>query len=257
MAERIPPDTSPLQALLLRAGLYPMLLHAIVQRLPRRPFYGRELLLQCEEVGVQSLPVVLLTAVFTGMVLALQSFIAFHRFAAESMTATVVSMSILRELGPVLVGLMVAGRIGAAFAAELGTMRVTEQIDALWTLSTDPIRYLVIPRFFAALLMMPLLVVLADAIGIGGGYLVSVYILDQNPTIYWHNTFLFLKQIDFYSGLLKALVFGGIIGLVGCAEGYYCEGGAVGVGEATTRAVVLSAMSILVGDYLLTAWIFQ
>ncbi|RMH61852.1 MAG: ABC transporter permease [Zetaproteobacteria bacterium] len=248
---------TPIQSLLLRAGLYPMLFGQMIRRLLRPPFYLRETLLQCEEVGVQSLPVVLLTAIFTGMVLALQSYIAFHRFAAESMTATVVSMSILRELGPVLVGLMVAGRIGAAFAAELGTMRVTEQIDALWTLSTDPIRYLVVPRFLAALLMLPLLVVLADAVGIAGGYLVSIYMLDQNPTTYWNNTFLFLKQIDFYSGLLKALVFGGIISLVGCAEGFYCEGGAVGVGEATTRAVVLSAMSILVGDYLLTAWIFQ
>ncbi len=246
-----------LQRLCLQLGLYPMLFGKIIRRLTRPPCFFRQIFLQCEEVGVQSLPVVLLTAVFTGMVLALQSFIAFHRFGAESMTATVVSMSILRELGPVLVGLMVAGRIGASFAAELGTMRVTEQIDALWTLSTDPIRYLVIPRFLAALLMMPLLVVLADGIGILGGYGISVWMLDQNPSVYWTNSFLYLKQIDFWSGLLKALVFGGIIGLIGCTEGFYCEGGAVGVGEATTRAVVLSAMSILVGDYLLTAWIFQ
>ncbi len=246
-----------LQRMFLQAGLYPTLLLKILARMPRRPFFARQLMLQCEEVGVQSLPVVLLTAVFTGMVLALQSYIGFHRFGAESMTATVVSLSMLRELGPVLVGLMVAGRIGASFAAELGTMRVTEQIDALWTLSTDPVRYLVIPRFLAACLMMPLLVVLADGIGILGGYAISVHALDQNPTVYWNNTFLYLKEIDFYSGLFKAFVFGMIIGLIGCTEGFYCEGGAVGVGEATTRAVVLSAMSILVGDYVLTAVIFQ
>jgi phospholipid/cholesterol/gamma-HCH transport system permease protein len=163
----------------------------------------------------------------------------------------------VRELGPVLVGLMVAGRVGASFAAELGTMRVSEQIDALWTLSTDPIRYLIIPRIIAATLMMPLLVVLADAIGIFGGYLVSTIVLDQNPHVYIERATLFLELQDLYSGLLKAFVFGAIIGLIGCTEGFYCKGGAQGVGQATTRAVVLSAMSILIADYFLTIWIFQ
>lgn len=245
------------QGLAYASGLYPLLLQKILLRLRKPPWFFAHIIRQCEMVGVQSLPVVLLTAIFTGMVLALQSWVAFHRFGAESMIATVVSLSMLRELGPVLVGLMVAGRIGASFAAELGTMRVSEQIDALWTLSTDPIRFLVIPRLLAAILMMPLLVMLADAIGMMGGYMISVHALDQNPNTYITSSFEYLKLIDLYSGLLKAMVFGGIIGLVSCAEGYYCKGGAAGVGNATTRAVVMSAMSILIADYLLTAWIFQ
>jgi len=238
-------------------GLYPMLIGKVLSRLNKPPWFFALIIRQCEMVGVQSLPVVLLTAVFTGMVMALQSWVAFHRFGAESMIATVVSLSILRELGPVLVGLMVAGRVGASFAAELGTMRVSEQIDALWTLSTDPVRYLVMPRLIAVILMMPLLVVLADAIGMLGGYVISVYVLDQNPHTYIHNSYDYLQLIDLYSGLLKATVFGAIIGVVSCAEGYYCDGGAAGVGRATTRAVVISAMSILMADYILTAWIFQ
>jgi len=238
-------------------GLYPLLLHKVIARLRKPPWFPRLILRECEMVGVQSLPVVLLTAIFTGMVLALQSWVAFHRFGAESMIATVVSLSMLRELGPVLVGLMVAGRVGASFAAELGTMRVSEQIDALWTLSTDPVRYLVIPRMLAAMLMMPLLVMLADAIGMAGGYFISIHALDQNPHTYIIHSFDYLELIDLYSGLLKAMVFGAIIGLVSCAEGYYCEGGAAGVGRATTRAVVVSAMSILIADYFLTAWIFK
>jgi len=241
----------------LQSGSYPMLLLQVLRRLYRPPWFFSHIFIQCEKVGVQSLPVVLLTALFTGMVLALQSWVGFHRFGAESMISTVVSLSMLRELGPVLVGLMVAGRIGASFAAELGTMRVSEQIDALWTLSTDPIRYLVMPRIIAATLMMPLLVILADAIGIFGGYVVSVLILDQNPQVYIERSTQFLELQDLYSGLFKALVFGLIIGLVSCTEGFYCKGGAQGVGQATTRAVVLSAMSILIVDYFLTIWIFQ
>jgi len=245
------------QRLAYAVGLYPLLMGKVLGRLHKPPWFFPLIIRQCEMVGVQSLPVVLLTAVFTGMVLALQSWVAFHRFGAESMIATVVSLSMLRELGPVLVGLMVAGRVGASFAAELGTMRVSEQIDALWTLSTDPVRYLVMPRILAATLMMPLLVMLADAIGMLGGYVISVHALDQNPHTYIEHSYDYLELIDLYSGLLKATVFGAIIGLVSCAEGYYCEGGAAGVGKATTRAVVVSAMSILISDYMLTAWIFQ
>lgn len=245
------------QQLAKTLGLYPLLLGKVFARLHRPPWYPSHVIRQCEMVGVQSLPVVLLTAIFTGMVLALQSWVAFHRFGAESMIATVVSLSMLRELGPVLVGLMVAGRVGASFAAELGTMRVSEQIEALWTLSTDPVRYLVIPRILAAMLMMPMLVMLADAIGMAGGYLVSVHALNQNPHSYIEHSYDYLELIDLYSGLLKATVFGAIIGVVSCAEGYYCEGGAAGVGHATTRAVVVSAMTILITDYFLTAWIFK
>ncbi len=245
------------QQLATTLGLYPLLLGKVLRRLHTPPWYFSKFIYQCEMVGVQSLPVVLLTATFTGMVLALQSWVAFHRFGAESMIATVVSLSMLRELGPVLVGLMVAGRVGASFAAELGTMRVSEQIDALWTLSTDPVRYLVIPRMLAAMLMMPLLVMLADAIGMAGGYFISVHALNQNPHSYIQHSYDYLELVDLYSGLFKAMVFGAIIGVVSCAEGYYCEGGAAGVGQATTRAVVVSAMSILISDYFLTAWIFK
>ncbi|MDX8397764.1 MAG: ABC transporter permease [Mariprofundaceae bacterium] len=245
------------ERLCLRIGLYPTLWIKIIQRLSHGPYFIRHIIEQCEKVGVHSLPVVLLTAIFTGMVLALQSWVGFHRFGAESMVSSVVSLSMVRELGPVLVGLMVAGRVGASFAAELGTMRVSEQIDALWTLSTDPIRYLIIPRLIAVTLMMPLLVILADAIGIFGGYLVSVHVLEQNPQIYIERSTQFLELQDLYSGLLKATIFGSIIGLVSCAEGFYCHGGAQGVGQATTRAVVVSAMTILVADYFLTVWIFQ
>jgi len=244
------------ESLCIHIGLYASTLGRAVRRMFSRPWHARMLLLQAEEVGVQSMPVVLLTALFTGMVLALQSYIVFHRFAAESMTGIVVSMSVVRELGPVLVGLMVAGRVGASFAAELGTMRVSEQIDALWTLSTDPVRYLVLPRILAVTLMMPLLVVLADFIGIYGGYAISIYVLDQNPAVYIENTTLYMELQDFYSGLVKAAFFGMLIGVIGCTEGFHCRGGAAGVGRATTRAVVISCMSILIFDYFLTAWMF-
>jgi len=240
----------------LRTGLYAMTFAQAAQRMLSRPWYPRMLLQQAEEVGVQSLPVVLLTALFTGMVLALQSYIVFHRFAAESLTGLIVSMSVVRELGPVLVGLMIAGRVGASFAAELGTMRVSEQIDALWTLSTDPVRYLIMPRLLAVILMMPLLAIIADFVGIYGGYAISVFLLDQNPSVYIENTTQFMQLNDFYSGLIKAAFFGLLIGVIGCTEGFHCRGGAAGVGRATTRAVVISCMSILVADYFLTAWMF-
>lgn len=241
---------------LAQLGLYAMTLWQVSKRIFSSPHYPRLILAQAEEVGVQSLPVVLLTALFTGMVLALQSYIVFHRFAAESMIGVVVSLSMVRELGPVLVGLMVAGRVGASFAAELGTMRVTEQIDALWTLSTDPMRYLIMPRVIAAIVMMPLLVVISDFIGIYGGYAISVFMLDQNPAVYLEKTTQFMELIDFNSGLVKAAFFGMLIGIIGCSEGFNCKGGAEGVGRATTRAVVISCMSILISDYFLTAWMF-
>jgi len=244
------------QALCMHIGLYATTFAGTVRRFTSRPWHLQMLLQQAEEVGVQSLPVVMLTALFTGMVLSLQSYIVFHRFAAEGLTGLVVSMSIVRELGPVLVGLMVAGRVGASFAAELGTMRVTEQIDALWTLSTDPVRYLIMPRLLAVTLMLPLLTIIADFIGIFGGYAISVFLLDQNPSVYIENTTAYMQLEDFYSGLIKAAFFGMLIGTIGCTEGFNCKGGAAGVGTATTRAVVISCMSILITDYFLTAWMF-
>ena len=222
----------------------------------RPPYYPRQLLRQMIEIGYYSLPVIGLTAIFTGMVLALQSYSGFSRFNAESSIATVVVLSITRELGPVLAGLMVAGRIGAAFAAEIGTMRVTEQIDALTTLSTSPMRYLVFPRLLAGLLMLPCLVLVADIIGVFGGYIVSIHKLGFAPGPYLTSTFDFLQRIDVVSGLVKASAFGFIISLMGCYHGYHSKGGAQGVGAATTNAVVSASILILLTNYLITSLFF-
>jgi phospholipid/cholesterol/gamma-HCH transport system permease protein len=223
----------------------------------RPPWYPRQILRQMVEIGYYSLPVVGLTAIFTGMVLALQSFTGFARFSAESAIPNVVVISITRELGPVLAGLMVAGRIGAAFAAEIGTMRVTEQIDALTTLSTNPMKYLVAPRLIAGLTMLPLLVLTADVIGVFGGYLVSVYKLGFNPTTYLRNTIDFMQAFDVISGLVKAAAFGFLVALMGCYHGYHSKGGAQGVGAATTNAVVSASILILAFDYIITELLFS
>jgi phospholipid/cholesterol/gamma-HCH transport system permease protein len=222
----------------------------------RPPYYPRILLKQMIEIGYYSLPVVGLTAIFTGMVLALQSFTGFARFSAESAIPQVVVVSLTRELGPVLAGLMVAGRIGAAMAAEIGTMRVTDQIDALATLSTNPVRYLVAPRLVAGTAMLPLLVVVADVIGVFGGYIVSIYKLGFNPGIYLHNTFDFLQPMDVISGLVKAGVFGFVVALMGCYHGFHSRGGAQGVGTATTNAVVSASILILISNYIVTELFF-
>jgi phospholipid/cholesterol/gamma-HCH transport system permease protein len=208
------------------------------------------------EIGYYSLPVVGLTAIFTGMVLALQSYTGFARFAAESAVPNVVVVSITRELGPVLAALMVAGRVGAAMAAEIGTMRVTEQIDALDTLATNPFKYLIAPRLIAGLTMMPLLVLIADVIGVFGGYLVSIYKLGFNPHVYLKNTIDFMEVQDVVSGLVKASVFGFLITLMGCYHGYHSRGGAQGVGAATTNAVVSASILILSFNYLITEMFF-
>jgi phospholipid/cholesterol/gamma-HCH transport system permease protein len=223
----------------------------------RPPFYGRLIAEQMLEIGYYSLPVVGLTAIFTGMVLALQSYTGFSRFAAESAIPNVVIVSLTRELGPVLAGLMVAGRIGAAMAAEIGTMRVTEQIDALTTLATNPFKYLVAPRLIAATVTLPMLVLVADIIGVMGGYLVGVFKLDFNSTAYLRNTWDFVVTQDVVSGLVKAAAFGFLIALMGCYNGYRSRGGAQGVGAATTNAVVASSILILAADFALTAILFH
>jgi phospholipid/cholesterol/gamma-HCH transport system permease protein len=220
------------------------------------PFYPRAMLRQMVEIGYFSLPVVGLTAIFTGMVLALQSYTGFSRFAAEGAVATVVVLSVTRELGPVIAGLMVAGRVGAAMAAEIGTMRVTDQIDALTTLSTNPLRYLVLPRLIAGLVTLPLLVVVADIIGVFGGYLVGVYRFGFNPSAYLARTQQYLETSDVVSGLVKAAAFGFIVALMGCYHGYYSRGGAQGVGQATTAAVVSASILILFFDYAITQALF-
>src|SRR5512143_2308294 len=222
----------------------------------RPPYYPRLVLKQMIEIGFYSLPVVGLTAIFTGMVLALQSFTGFSRFSAESAIPNVVVVSITRELGPVLASLMVAGRVGAAMAAEIGTMRVTEQIDALTTLSTDPFKYLVVPRLIAGIVTLPILVLIADIIGVLGGFLVGVYKLAFNDVAYLRNTMDFLQFQDVFSGLVKAAVFGFLITLMGCYHGYTSNGGAQGVGAATTNAVVSASILILTFNYFITEAFF-
>lgn len=216
------------------------------------PWFGGQTARQLVAIGFFSLPVVGLTAVFTGAALALNIFTGGGRFNAEQVMPQIVALGITRELGPVLAALMLAGRVSAAIAAEIGAMRATEQIDAMRTLSTDPYRYLVAPRLLAATLMLPLLTVIADIIGIAGGWLVAVKILHFNPTIYVRNTLDFIQTWDVVSGLIKAAVFGFIVALMGCYHGYNASGGARGVGRATTHAVVSSAILIFASDYLLT-----
>ena len=216
------------------------------------PWFGGQTARQLVSIGFFSLPVVGLTAVFTGAALALNIFTGGGRFNAEQVMPQIVALGITRELGPVLAALMLAGRVSAAIAAEIGAMRATEQIDAMRTLSTDPYRYLVAPRLLAATLMLPLLTVVADIIGIAGGWLVAVQILHFNPTIYVRNTLDFVQFWDVGSGLVKAAVFGFIVALMGCYHGYNAKGGARGVGRATTHAVVSSAILIFASDYFLT-----
>lgn len=222
----------------------------------RPPVYSRLIARQMVEIGYYSLPVVGLTTLFSGMVLALQSFTGFARFSAEGAVATVVVLSMTRELGPVLAGLMVAGRIGAAMAAEIGTMRVTEQIDALSTLSTNPHKYLIAPRLIAGLTMLPLLVLVGDVIGVFGGFIISVYKLGFNPGVYLKNTWQYLEFMDVFSGVVKAACFGFIVALMGCYNGYHSRGGAQGVGAATTNAVVSASILILVSNYIITELFF-
>jgi phospholipid/cholesterol/gamma-HCH transport system permease protein len=222
----------------------------------RPPFYPRLVLRQLVDIGYYSLPVVGLTALFTGVVLALQTHTGFSRINAEGAVALVVVLSVTRELGPVIASLMVAGRIGAAMAAEIGTMRVTDQIDALSTLSTNPYKYLVVPRLIAGTIAMPLLVVIADIIGVFGGFLVGVYKLDFNPGSYIGQTADYLHSDDVVSGLVKAAVFGFTIALMGCYHGYHSRGGAEGVGTATTYSVVSASIMILLLDSALTSVLF-
>ncbi len=243
-------------ALLSSIGRLTIFTGATLSHIVRGPFYFRELGLQFLRIGYFSLPVVGLTTLFTGGALALQIYAGGARFNAESVVPSIVAIGMVRELGPVLAGLMVAGRVASSIAAELGTMRVTEQIDALTTLSTNPMKYLVVPRVVAATLVMPLLVLVGNIIGIMGGYLVGVTRLGFNAATYIQNTVDFLVIGDVTSGLIKAGVFGFILGLMGCYSGYYSGRGAQGVGQATTNAVVSASILILSVNYLLTELLF-
>ena len=223
----------------------------------RPPYDVPELFRQLVRVGVDSVPVCFLTTLFTGMVMALQTFNGFQRFHAESFVGSVVALSLTRELSPVLTAFMVTGRVGSAMAAELGTMRVTEQIDAMTALATEPVQYLVVPRVLASIIMMPPLVIMGDAVGMFGGYLVAVKLMGANPVTYVENSFQYLKiGDDIVSGLIKAAAFGLIFSLIACVRGYYTEGGAEGVGRSTTRAVVAGSLSILLADFFLTKLLY-
>jgi phospholipid/cholesterol/gamma-HCH transport system permease protein len=228
-----------------------------VGHIVRPPFYPKELLQQIWFIGYLSLPVVGLTALFTGGALALQIYAGGARFNAESVVPSIVAIGMVRELGPVLGGLMVAGRVAASIAAEIGTMKVTEQIDALVTLSTNPMKYLTVPRVVAAVLTVPVLVGIGDVIGIMGGFLVGVTRLDFNAAAYMNNTIDFLETFDVVSGLMKAAVFGFIVALMGCYHGMNSGRGAQGVGRATTNAVVSASIMILASNYVLTEVFFS
>lgn len=222
----------------------------------RRPFRFEAIFKQMEFIGVKSIWVVLITGGFTGMVLALQTYYGFRRFSSEGLVGTTVALSMTRELGPVLTGLMVTGRAGSAIAAELGTMRVTEQIDALAVMAVNPIKYLVVPRVIAALLMLPILTVIADFTGIIGGYFIGVKMLGINEGIFISRMVKYVDLEDIYNGLAKAACFGIILAVISCYKGFYTRGGAEGVGRATTEAVVISSITILISDYVLTSLMF-
>ncbi|MEK6759038.1 MAG: ABC transporter permease [Deltaproteobacteria bacterium] len=218
------------------------------------PVKFKNIFKQMEFVGVQSLFVVVLTGSFTGMVLALQSYNALKRFGAESLVGPTVALSMARELGPVLTGLMVTGRAGSAMATELGTMRVTEQIDALFTMAVNPVKHLVVPRVLAGVLMFPILAVITNFVGVVGGYMVGVKLLGINSGVYIGRTVDFVQVDDIMTGLIKSVVFGLITTLVACYHGFYASGGAEGVGKAATSSVVLASVMILVSDYLMSSF---
>ena len=221
------------------------------------PYFYQLILKQVVDIGYHSLPVVGLTTLFSGMVLALQSYNGFTRFSSESAVATVVALSITRELGPVLAGLMVTGRVGSSIAAELGSMKVSDQIDALKILGTNPFDYLIAPRIIACTICLPILVLIGDIIGIFGGFLVGVYKLNFNPSTYLYQTVSYLEPMDIASGLIKASIFGLLLGMMGCFHGYNCNRGAQGVGLATTNAVVYGCILILIFNYLVTELFFS
>ncbi len=244
-------------SMLAAIGRVTIFLGATLSHLVRPPFYPREFLSALLTIGWFSLPVVGLTTLFTGGALALQIYAGGARFNAEAVVPQIVAIGMVRELGPVLTGLMVAGRVAASIAAEIGTMKVTEQIDALVTLSTNPMKYLTVPRVLAATLALPLLAAVGNVIGILGGYLVGTTRLDFNAAVYLTNTVDFLEASDVVSGLVKAAVFGFIVALMGCYHGMNSGRGAQGVGRATTNAVVSSSILILASNYLLTELFFS
>lgn len=242
-----------IMAVIRYAGGVSILLAETLFWIPIAHVRRRQIFEQMSRIGVDSLPIVSLISLFTGMVLALQSAYQMQRISAEMYIASLVALSMVRELGPVLTALIVAGRIGASITAEIGTMQVTEQIDALQTLATNPVRYLVVPRFLALVIMMPILTLYSDIIGGFGGYIVGVYKLNISHAVYMKNTWSPLKYKDIYTGLIKSFFFGVITCIVACYEGMKADGGAEGVGRATTSSVVMSFILIIASDCFFTA----
>jgi phospholipid/cholesterol/gamma-HCH transport system permease protein len=233
-----------------------LLFISVLSWMIRPPLKLRNIFKQMEFVGVKSIFVVVLTGTFTGMVLALQGYHGFRMFSAESLVGSTVALGMTRELGPVLTSLMVTARAGSAMAAELGTMRVTEQIDALSVMAANPVKHLIVPRVIAGVIMVPVLTIVSDFVGILGGYFVGVVLLHINSGIFVKNITRYVDLDDIYNGLIKATVFGLILSLIGCYKGFNTSGGAEGVGKATTEAVVLASITILISDYFLTALMF-
>ncbi len=232
-----------------------LLFFKTLQNLFKKPREHRIFLRELEEIGVRSLPVISLTAAFGGLVFGLQTYVGFHRYigpGSEAYGGPIISLGLSKELIPILVGLMVSGRVGSSMAAEIGTMKITEQIDALFSLGANPIRYLVVPRVLAAFFMLPCLTLYGDIIGISCGYFYNVILMGVNRIIYLQNTLRYLELWDVTSGLIKASIFGLVIATVGCWQGLKAEGGAEGVGRATTRTVVLASISILVLNFFLS-----
>jgi phospholipid/cholesterol/gamma-HCH transport system permease protein len=246
----------PIKLFIEESGKIMLLFLSALAWLVRPPLRLRLIAKQMEFVGVQSLSVVMITAAFAGMVLALQTYYGFRMFGGESLVGATVALSLTRELGPVFTALMVTGRAGSAMAAELGTMKVTEQVDALYTMSVNPVQYLIVPRILAAVLMVPILTILADFIGVVGGYFVGVHLLGINSGIFMARIVEFVDMDDITNGLIKSAFFGLILSLIGTFKGFYTTGGAEGVGKATTEAVVYASVSILISDYILTALMF-
>jgi phospholipid/cholesterol/gamma-HCH transport system permease protein len=241
-----------LKAALLEVQEYVRMLSRTARGVVTPPFYYRDVVQQFEAIGIGSLTVVLLTGTFTGMVLALQSGFTLDQFGARSMVGRLVSASIVKELGPVLTGLMVAGRVGSGIAAELGSMMVTDQIAALRALGTDPIRKLVVPRVLAGLIMVPVLTVIASAVGMVGGWVVTVGLLRVASSVYWNSVVQGLYIQDVWMGLIKPFFLGLAIVSIGCHVGLRTHGGTQGVGRATTNAVVASSVAVIAVDYLVT-----
>ncbi len=240
---------------LQKIGEVGILLGQTIRRTFKKPWERKNFINQLEEIGVRSLPVVSLTAAFGGLVFGLQTYSAFHRLigpGSEAYGGPIISLGLSKELIPILVGLMVSGRVGSSMAAEIGTMRITEQIDALVSLGADPIRYLVVPRTLACIVMLPCLTLYGDIIGIFAGYFYNVMVMGVNRFLYIRNTLMYLEFWDVASGLIKATFFGGIIAIIGCWQGLKTEAGAEGVGRATTRAVVISSILILIFNFFLS-----